>query len=65
MDSRKEVAAKYEEMWGKKWFMITNPIYGRWEAQLYNNEYPDTEERTYANETQSFKAIKIKTYNLI
>ena len=43
MDSRKEIAAKYEEMWGKKWFMITNPIYGRWEASIYNNEYPDTE----------------------
>ena len=43
MDSRKEIAAKYEEMWGKKWFMITNPIYGRWEAAIYNNEYPDTE----------------------
>ena len=43
MDSRKEIASKYEEMWGKKWFMITNPIYGRWEASIYNNEYPDTE----------------------
>ena len=43
MDSRKEIAAKYEEMWGKKWFIITNPIYGRWEASIYNNEYPDTE----------------------
>ena len=43
MDSRKEIAAKYEEMWGKKWVMITNPIYGRWEASIYNNEYPDTE----------------------
>ncbi|MDA9033018.1 hypothetical protein N9I06_01470 [Gammaproteobacteria bacterium] len=43
MYSRKEVAAKYEEMWGKKWFIITNPIYGRWEASIYNNEYPDTE----------------------
>ena len=43
MDSRKEIAAKYVEMWGKKWFMITNPIYGRWEASIYNNEYPDTE----------------------
>ena len=43
MDSRKEIASKYQEMWGKKWFMITNPIYGRWEASIYNNEYPDTE----------------------
>ena len=31
-------------MWGSKWFMITNPMYGRWEASIYNNEYPDTED---------------------
>jgi acid phosphatase len=31
-------------MWGKKWFMITNPIYGRWEASIYNNEYPENED---------------------
>jgi predicted secreted acid phosphatase len=24
--------------------MITNPIYGRWEASIYNNVYPETEE---------------------
>jgi predicted secreted acid phosphatase len=24
--------------------MITNPIYGRWEASIYNNEYPENED---------------------
>ena len=44
MDSRQAIATKYKDMWGKKWFMITNPIYGRWEASIYNNEYPETED---------------------
>jgi acid phosphatase len=44
MDSRQTIATKYKDMWGTKWFMITNPIYGRWEASIYNNEYPETED---------------------
>ena len=44
IDSRKAMSKKYKDMWGKKWFMITNPMYGRWEASIYNNEYPDTED---------------------
>ena len=44
IDSRKAISKKYKDMWGKKWFMITNPIYGRWEASIYNNVYPETEE---------------------
>jgi 5'-nucleotidase (lipoprotein e(P4) family) len=45
LDSRKNLADTYDHMWGSKWFMITNPIYGRWEASIYNNEYPDTEDK--------------------
>ena len=45
LDSRKNLADTYEYMWGSKWFMITNPMYGRWEASIYNNEYPDIEDK--------------------
>jgi acid phosphatase len=31
-------------MWGKKWFMLTNPMYGKWEGAIYGNAYPDTKE---------------------
>ena len=31
-------------MWGTKWFMLTNPMYGRWESSIYGNKYPDTKE---------------------
>jgi 5'-nucleotidase (lipoprotein e(P4) family) len=45
LDSRKNLADTYDHMWGSKWFMITNPMYGRWEASIYNNEYPDTKDK--------------------
>jgi acid phosphatase len=43
-DKRKSLAYKYKDMWGSKWFMITNPMYGGWEAAIYDFEYPSDEE---------------------
>ena len=40
---RKKLANKYSDMWGSKWFMITNPTYGRWELSIYD-EMPNSEE---------------------
>ena len=45
MDARLQLSSKYEEMWGEKWFMITNPMYGKWEGAIYNNVFPSTKER--------------------
>ena len=42
--SRRKLAEKYSDMWGTKWFMLTNPMYGRWESSIYGNKYPDTKE---------------------
>tara|TARA_B100000886_G_scaffold180908_1_gene124073 strand:+ start:576 stop:1403 length:828 start_codon:yes stop_codon:yes gene_type:complete len=39
---RKKIAKKYSDMWGSKWFMITNPTYGRWELSIYD-EMPKSE----------------------
>ena len=44
IDSRRKLAEKYSQMWGRKWFMLTNPMYGKWEGAIYGNEYPDTKE---------------------
>ena len=33
---RKKLAKKYSDMWGSKWFMITNPTYGRLELSIYD-----------------------------
>ena len=40
---RKKLAKKYSDMWGSKWFMITNPTYGRWELSIYD-EMPKSED---------------------
>jgi acid phosphatase len=45
MDARLQLSSKYEEMWGEKWFMITNPMYGKWEGAIYNNIFPSKKER--------------------
>jgi acid phosphatase len=55
LDSRKNLADSYKHMWGSKWFMITNPMYGRWEASIYNNEYPDTEDRLMQMRLEALK----------
>ena len=41
---RKKLGSKYKDMWGTKWFMIANPMYGRWESAIYGNKYPESEE---------------------
>jgi len=56
-DSRKNLADTYDHMWGSKWFMITNPMYGRWEASIYNNEYPNTEDKLMQ---MRLKALELK-----
>ena len=40
---RKKLAKKYSDMWGSKWFMITNPTYGRWELSIYD-QMPKSED---------------------
>ena len=55
LDSRKNLADTYKHMWGSKWFMITNPMYGRWEASIYNNEYPDTEDELMKMRLEALK----------
>ena len=55
LDARKELADTYKHMWGSKWFMITNPMYGRWEASIYNNEYPDIEDELMQMRLEALK----------
>ena len=39
---RKKLAKKYSDLWGTKWFLVTNPTYGRWELSIYE-DYPSSE----------------------
>lgn len=36
-EQRLETAKARADYWGKKWFLIPNPVYGSWEASLYNH----------------------------
>ena len=37
VDSRKALIDKYASMWGEKWYMLINPMYGEWEEALYEH----------------------------
>ena len=35
-------------MWGNRWFMLSNPVYGHWEQSIYGFELLDEEAKTKA-----------------
>jgi len=46
--TRKESVLKHENMWGNKWFMLANPVYGHWEQSIYGFELLDEDSKTKA-----------------
>jgi acid phosphatase len=45
IQKRLELSNKYSDEWGTKWFMITNPMYGKWEGAIYDNVYPSSQDK--------------------
>ena len=45
LEDRTRLAEQYKSYWGEKWIIFPNPVYGSWEAALYEFEYglPHTE----------------------
>lgn len=41
---RKQIIDEYSEFFGKKWFMLPNPVYGSWDQALYNFDRDLSEE---------------------
>ena len=37
VNNRKALIDKYASMWGEKWYMLINPMYGEWEEALYEH----------------------------
>ena len=37
INERKALIDQHSSMWGEKWFMIINPMYGEWEEALYEH----------------------------
>lgn len=44
-ESRRQLARKYSDRWGRQWHVLPNPLYGSWEASLYGRDFglPDKE----------------------
>ncbi len=38
-DNRVKLAKAYTNMWGTKWILIPNPLYGSWESALYGHDF--------------------------
>jgi 5'-nucleotidase (lipoprotein e(P4) family) len=36
---RREMAERYADNWGLKWFVVANPMYGHWDYSLYQFQY--------------------------
>ena len=54
---RKILIDKYADMWGEKWYMLINPMYGEWEEALYEHCwscYPEENDRV----NQRLKALE-------
>lgn len=45
VEDRMKEAQKYQQNWGVKWMLLSNPQYGTWERAMYqyNSEMPDAE----------------------
>ncbi len=37
--SRRKLALRHAERWGRQWIVLPNSIYGHWEASMYNFDY--------------------------
>ena len=38
-EKRVDVATANSKYWGSKWFLIPNPVYGSWDASIFNHNY--------------------------
>jgi 5'-nucleotidase (lipoprotein e(P4) family) len=56
-ETRVELAKNGQAAWGTKWFLIPNPVYGSWEAALFNHDYS-----TPVTEVTSIKLKKLRGF---
>ena len=45
VETRLALAKNYSAAWGKKWFLLPNPVYGSWESVLFNQNYNQSAEQ--------------------
>jgi len=37
--TRRELAIRHSDRWGKEWIILPNPMYGTWDTSLYGHDY--------------------------
>ncbi|MBA8761192.1 5'-nucleotidase, lipoprotein e(P4) family [Staphylococcus coagulans] len=59
--SREELVRQHEDDFGSKYIIFPNPMYGSWEATLYNNDYSISAKQKLEKRKQSLKYFDQKT----
>ena len=59
--SRDELVRQHEDEFGSKYIIFPNPMYGSWEATLYNNDYSIDAKQKLEKRKQSLKYFDMKT----
>lgn len=59
--SREELVRQHEDDFGSKYIIFPNPMYGSWEATLYNNDYGMSDKQKVEKRKQSLKYFDMKT----
>lgn len=61
LEKRRLIAEKHIDMWGRKWFILPNAIYGSWEMAIYGNDLTLSHEEKLRQKilaVQSYKGKK-------
>jgi len=53
--SRRELALRYAQRWGRQWIILPNAIYGHWESSSYNFDYQLPRERQLQQKLQQLQ----------
>ncbi|ARJ51413.1 5'-nucleotidase, lipoprotein e(P4) family [Staphylococcus lutrae] len=67
--AREQLVKQHEDEFGSKYIIFPNPMYGSWEATLYNNDYSIDGNKKIEKREQSLryfdvKTNKVKTYEM-
>ncbi|MQY62701.1 MAG: 5'-nucleotidase, partial [Calditrichaeota bacterium] len=52
---RANLASQYASYWGTKWIVLPNPMYGSWEAAVFDYHFPDDQEEWVRRKIQALR----------
>lgn len=57
-EKRIEAAARHSDWWGKRWFLLPNPMYGSWDRALYDFETSLSDEQVLQRKLALVKSFE-------